>query len=49
MNTNKKSYLEVHIAVFLFGLTGLFAKLINLNPFIIVLGRVSVAALFLSI
>ncbi|MDY0235380.1 MAG: EamA family transporter [Gudongella sp.] len=47
MNTNKKSYLEVHMAVFLFGLTGLFGKFIELSPFIIVLGRVFVAALFI--
>lgn len=43
----KKSYLEVHMAVFLFGMTGLFAKFIELNPIIIALGRVFVAAIFI--
>ncbi|MCF8067149.1 MAG: DMT family transporter [Desulfobacterales bacterium] len=41
--------LEIHIAVFLFGLAGLFGKLILLPPVIIVLGRVFFATLFLSI
>ncbi len=49
MDTRKKSYLEVHIAVFLFGMTGLFGKFIDLSPFIIVLGRVFVAAVFIFI
>lgn len=49
MNTNKKSWFEVHIAVFLFGLTGLFGKFIQLNPFIIVFGRVFVAAIFMFV
>ncbi len=49
MNAKKKSYLEVHIAVFLFGLTGLFGKFIELSPFIIALGRVFVAAIFILI
>lgn len=43
----KKSYLKVHIAVFLFGMTGLFGKFIALSPFIIALGRVFVASLFI--
>jgi drug/metabolite transporter (DMT)-like permease len=49
MNTNRSSYLEVHVAVFLFGLTGLFGKFLDLNPLIIVLGRVMVSALFILI
>jgi drug/metabolite transporter (DMT)-like permease len=49
MNSNKKSWFEVHIAVFLFGVTGLFGKLIELSPFIIVFGRVFVAALFMLV
>ena len=49
MPTPKKSYLNVHLAVLLFGLTGLFAKLVNLNPFVIVFGRVFVAAVFILI
>lgn len=49
MNENKKSYLQVHMAVFLFGLTGLFAKFIELSPFIIVFGRVFVSAIFLLV
>lgn len=43
----KRSYLEVHLAVFLFGMTGLFGKFIELSPFIIALGRVFVAAIFI--
>jgi len=46
-NQKKKSYLEVHIAVLLFGMTGLFAKLIHLSPFIIVLGRVFFSSIFI--
>lgn len=37
--------LEVHIAVFLFGLAGLFGKFLSLSPFIIVLGRVTIATI----
>lgn len=49
MNLKNKSYLEVHMAVLLFGMTGLFGKFIELSPFIIVLGRVFVAAIFILI
>ncbi len=45
----KKGLLEVHSAVLLFGLAGLFGKLIQLPSLIIVLGRVFFASLFLSI
>jgi len=43
----KKSRFEVHIAVLLFGITGLFGKFIDLNPFVIVFGRVFTGALFM--
>jgi len=47
--TKKQSLLEIHTAVVLFGLAGLFGKWLILSPFIIVLGRVFYAsvALFL--
>lgn len=47
MKTRTKSYLEAHIAVFLFGLTGLFGKFLTISPFIIVFGRVLTSAIFL--
>ena len=40
-----KSLLEIHLAVLLFGIAGLFGKLIMLPPAIIVLGRVFFAAI----
>lgn len=45
----KQSLIEIHAAVVLFGLAGLFGKWLVLSPFIIVLGRVfyASAALFL--
>ncbi len=49
MKNKNKSYLEVHIAVFLFGLTGLFGKFLSLNPFIIVLGRVFFSSIFIGV
>lgn len=45
----KQSLLEIHAAVFLFGLAGLFGKWLALSPFIIVLGRVFFASLALSL
>ena len=39
--------LEIHIAVFLFGVSGLFGKLLLLQPMIIVLGRAFFSCLFL--
>lgn len=36
----QKSLFEIHLAVLLFGLAGLFGKWLLLSPFIIVLGRV---------
>lgn len=44
-----KSLVEIHLAVFLFGLAGLFGKLLNFPPIIIVLGRVFFSSLFLFI
>ncbi len=49
MKNKNESYLKVHIAVFLFGLTGLFGKFLTLNPFIIVLGRVFFSSIFIGI
>jgi drug/metabolite transporter (DMT)-like permease len=49
MRSTTKSYLEVHIAIFLFGLTGLFGKFLTISPFIIVFGRVFVSASFIYI
>lgn len=40
---------EVHVAVLLFGLSGLFGKWLTLHPMIIVFGRVAFAAPFLFI
>lgn len=45
----RRSYIEVHIAVFLFGVTGLFGKLLTVNPLIIVLGRVFFSSLMLIV
>jgi drug/metabolite transporter (DMT)-like permease len=47
MNRKYKSLIEIHFAVFLFGLSGLFGKLISLPPLIIVLGRVFFSSIFL--
>ncbi len=40
----RRSLLEIHTAVVLFGLAGLFGKWLTLSPFIIVLGRVFFAS-----
>lgn len=47
MIANTKNLFQVHIAVFLFGLAGLFGKLVDLPSTIIVLGRVLFATVFL--
>lgn len=47
MNTRNKSLMEIHLAVFLFGVSGLFGKLLSLPPIIIVLGRVFFSSIFL--
>lgn len=49
MNIKDKSLMEVHLAVFLFGLSGLFGKLLSLSSMIIVLGRVFFSSVFLLI
>lgn len=49
MNTKNKYIAEIHIAVFLFGLSGLFGKLINMPSIIIVFGRVLFSSLFLML
>jgi len=47
MNTRNKSLMEIHLAVFLFGVSGLFGKLLSLPSIIIVLGRVFFSSIFL--
>ncbi|MFT4145472.1 MAG: DMT family transporter [Mobilitalea sp.] len=49
MNAKNKSLLEIHLSVFLFGVSGLFGKLLSLPPMIIVLGRVFFSSIFLFI
>ena len=44
-----RSRLQIHVAVLLFGLAGLFGKLLTLSPFIIVAGRTLFAAAALLI
>lgn len=48
MSHIRMSYLKIHFAVFLFGITGLFGKYLLLSPFIIVLGRVFFSMLFMG-
>ena len=48
MNAKNRSLLEIHIAVLLFGLAGLFAKWVAQPAIIIVLGRVFFASIFLA-
>lgn len=47
MDKKKQSLLEIHLAVLLFGLAGIFGKLISLPSPLIVLGRVFFSSLFL--
>jgi Predicted permeases len=49
MNAKNKNLTEIHLAVFLFGLSGLFGKLLSLTSIIIVLGRVFFSSIFLLI
>ena len=49
MEIRTRSLLEIHIAVLLFGLTGLFGKFLNLPAPFIVLGRVFFATVALGI
>jgi drug/metabolite transporter (DMT)-like permease len=48
MTQKRHGLLEIHLAVLLFGLAGLFGKLLSLPPFVIVLGRTFFASLTLS-
>lgn len=47
--TKKRSLAEIHVAVVLFGIAGLFGKWIALAPSIIVLGRVFFASITLAL
>lgn len=47
MDKNNKSLIEIHIAVLLFGMSGLFGKFLSLHPMIIVLGRVVFSSIFI--
>ncbi|MBU3143355.1 DMT family transporter [Clostridium sp. CF012] len=49
MNIKNKNLAQIHLAVFLFGIAGLFGKLLSLSPMIIVLGRVFFSSVFLLI
>ena len=49
MDNKTKSLIEIHVAVLLFGLAGLFGKLIPLSSLIIVLGRVFFASITLGL
>ncbi len=49
MSEKTKSLLEIHLAVFLFGVAGLFGKFIDLPATLIVLGRVVFATIALGL
>ena len=49
MNIRNKNLIQIHVAVFLFGLSGLFGKLLLFSPIIIVLGRVFFSSAFLFV
>ncbi|MDO0824262.1 DMT family transporter [Desulfosporosinus nitroreducens] len=48
MKANNRNLTEIHLAVLLFGLSGLFAKLLPFSSVIIVLGRVFFSSIFLG-
>jgi drug/metabolite transporter (DMT)-like permease len=48
MTQKRHGLIEIHVAVLLFGLAGLFGKFLSLPPLVIVFGRTSFAALALS-
>jgi drug/metabolite transporter (DMT)-like permease len=48
MTQKRHGLIEIHVAVLLFGLAGLFGKFLSLPPLVIVFGRTSFAALTLS-
>jgi len=49
MNTNNKSLLYIHVSVFLFGFSALFARLVNQPSIVITFGRVLFSSIFLFI
>ena len=49
MGNKKSSLIQLHIAVFLFGVSGLFGKFLTQQSIIIVLGRVFFSSIFLYI
>jgi drug/metabolite transporter (DMT)-like permease len=49
MNTTKRAYLELHIAVLLFGITAILGNLIQLSAVVLVWWRVFLASLFFLI
>jgi len=49
VDTKNKNLTQIHLAVFLFGISGLFGKLLLLPPMIIVLGRVFFSSVFLLV
>lgn len=48
MDAKNRSLIEIHFAVFLFGLSGLFGKVVDLPALMIVFGRVCFASIFLG-
>jgi len=48
MKVYNRNLVEIHLAVLLFGLSGLFGKLLTLSSIIIVLGRVFFSSIFLG-
>ena len=49
MNANNKSLLYIHVSVFLFGFSALFARLINQPSIVITFGRVLFSSIFLFV
>lgn len=49
MKDETRSLLEIHLAVLLFGLAGLFGKFLSLSPWVIVLGRTLFASLTMAL
>ncbi len=49
MKKHTYGLLEIHVAVLLFGFSGLFGKFLSLSPFSIVLGRTFIAAITLAL
>jgi drug/metabolite transporter (DMT)-like permease len=49
MNTNNKSLLYIHVSVFLFGFSALFARLVDQPSIVITFGRVLFSSVFLFV